>query len=163
MTPDAIAALPYRPCVGVMLINPQGLIFAGQRIDTAAPAWQMPQGGIDKGEDPQTAALRELTEEIGVTPDLVAQVAQTPDWLTYDLPPEMVPRMWKGRYRGQKQLWFLLRYLGRDDQIDIATAHPEFSSWRWIGPDAMLAAIVPFKRQIYAQVIDAFRPHLAPG
>jgi putative (di)nucleoside polyphosphate hydrolase len=161
MTPQAIAALPYRPCVGVMLINPQGLIFAAQRIDSPTPAWQMPQGGIDPGENPGTAALRELEEEISVTPDLVAPLGETQDWLRYDLPPEMVPNIWNGRYRGQKQRWFLMRYQGRDEQINLATAHPEFSEWRWIGPDEMLSAIVPFKRDLYAQVISEFRAHLA--
>ena len=161
MTPDEIAALPYRPCVGVMLINREGLIFAGQRVDMQVPAWQMPQGGIDAGEDPRAAALRELGEEIGVTPDLVEVIAKTPAPLAYDLPPELVPNIWKGRYRGQEQHWYLMRYLGRDDQIDIALPHPEFSSWRWIGADEMLEAIVPFKREIYAQVIGVFRKHLA--
>ncbi|MGL4415654.1 RNA pyrophosphohydrolase [Roseinatronobacter monicus] len=161
MTPDAIANLPYRPCVGIMLINAQGHIFAAQRLDSATPAWQMPQGGIDEGENPGAAALRELEEEISVTPDLVAPLSETRDWLAYDLPAEIVPRIWNGCYKGQKQRWFLMRYLGRDDQIDIQTAHPEFSEWRWIAADEMLDAIVPFKREIYAQVIDEFRDWLA--
>ncbi len=161
MTPDAIANLPYRPCVGIMLINAQGHIFAAQRLDSATPAWQMPQGGIDEGENPGAAALRELEEEISVTPDLVAPLSETRDWLAYDLPAEIVPRIWNGCYKGQKQRWFLMRYLGRDDQINIQTAHPEFSEWRWIAADEMLDAIVPFKREIYAQVIDEFRDWLA--
>lgn len=161
MTPEQLAALPYRPCVGVVLMNPAGLIFAGQRLDSDSPAWQMPQGGIDAGETPDTAALRELWEETGITADLVAPVAQTPDWLTYNLPPELLGKVWKGRYRGQRQMWFLMRYLGRDDQVNIATPHPEFSRWRWIGADEMVAAIVPFKRAVYEQVVGAFRSHLA--
>lgn len=161
MTPEQIAALPYRPNVGIMLINPQGLIFAAQRLDSTQPAWQMPQGGIDEGEDPRAAALRELHEEIGVPPALVQVLAETPGWLTYDLPHEIVPKMWKGRYRGQKQKWFLMRFLGQDAQIDIAQEHPEFSEWRWIDAAAMIEAIVPFKREIYQQVVAAFRPHLA--
>lgn len=152
---------PYRPCVGVMLIDPRGLVFAGQRIDSDAPAWQMPQGGIDAGEKPRAAALRELHEETGVTPDLVEFVARTPDWLTYDLPPDLMGKVWGGRYRGQKQRWYLFRFLGRDDQIRIETEHPEFAQWRWIGADEMLDAIVPFKRDVYARVIAAFRDHLA--
>ncbi len=161
MTSDQVASLPYRPCVGVMMINPAGLIFAAQRIDSPTPAWQMPQGGIDPGENPGVAALRELEEEISVTPELVAPLSETSDWLSYDLPPDMVPKIWGGRFRGQKQRWFLMRYLGRDDQINLATAHPEFSEWRWIGADEMLDAIVPFKRQTYAQVIDSFRDWLS--
>ncbi|MDD7969679.1 RNA pyrophosphohydrolase [Roseinatronobacter alkalisoli] len=161
MTPEQIARLPYRPCVGVMLINADGLIFAAQRIDSAIPAWQMPQGGIDAGEDPGAAALRELHEEISVTPDLVTPLAETRDWLAYDLPHDIVPRIWKGCYRGQKQRWFLMRFTGRDEQIDIQTEHPEFSQWRWITAQEMLAAIVPFKREIYASVIDEFRDWLA--
>lgn len=161
MTPDQIAALPYRPCVGVMLINRDGLIFAGQRIDNDTPAWQMPQGGVDAGEAPDAAALRELWEETGVTADLVSPLGQTDDWLTYDLPHDIVPRIWKGRFRGQKQLWFAFRFHGRDDQITIDSDHPEFSHWRWIAPAEMLDSIVPFKRAIYAQVIDSFRAHLA--
>ncbi len=155
------ASLPYRPCVGVVLINPQGQIFAGRRIDSDAPAWQMPQGGIDAGEKPRQAALRELWEETGVTEDLVEFVAKSPGWRTYDLPPDLLGKVWGGRFRGQKQRWFLYRFTGRDDQVNIATDHPEFSEWRWIGADEMLGAIVPFKRAVYEQVVAAFRPHLA--
>lgn len=153
--------LPYRPCVGVVLINPSGLIFAGQRIDSDSPAWQMPQGGIDAGEKPRAAALRELGEETGVGADQVDFVAKTPDWLTYDLPPELLGKVWGGKYRGQKQRWFLFRFHGSDSDIRIDTPHPEFKAWKWVQADEMLAAIVPFKRAVYGQVIDAFRGHLA--
>jgi len=163
MTPEQIAALPYRPNVGIVLINDQGLIFAAQRLDAppGVAAWQMPQGGIDEGEDARAAALRELEEETGVPPALVQVIDETPDWVVYDLPHDVVPRIWKGRYRGQKQKWFVMRYLGRDDQIDIDREHPEFSAWRWIVADEMIAAIVPFKRDVYEQVVRMFRRHLA--
>ncbi|WP_415184495.1 RNA pyrophosphohydrolase [Phaeovulum sp.] len=160
MTPDQISTLPYRPCVGVVLINPQGLIFAGQRIDSPVAAWQMPQGGIDAGEAPYDAALRELWEETGVTADLVEPVAETADWVTYDLPDELMGKVWKGRYRGQRQKWFLLRFQGADTQIRIATDHPEFASWRWIGAAEMVAAIVPFKRAVYESITAEFAPYL---
>jgi putative (di)nucleoside polyphosphate hydrolase len=153
--------LPYRPCVGVCLINAQGLIFAGKRKDSPSQAWQMPQGGIDDGEKPKQAALRELGEETGVTADLVQILDKTADWLTYDLPPELLGKVWGGKYRGQRQKWFLMRYLGGDDQNNIAANDPEFSAWKWIAADEMLAEIVPFKRDVYAQVIDAFRAQLA--
>lgn len=153
--------LPYRPCVGVVLINAQGLIFAGQRVDSPVPAWQMPQGGIDDGEKPRAAALRELWEETGVTEDLVEIIDKSPDWVTYDLPSELLGKVWGGKYRGQRQRWFLMRFLGTDDQVNIVTDHPEFERWRWIGADEMVASIVPFKRDVYAAVVAAFRPHLA--
>jgi putative (di)nucleoside polyphosphate hydrolase len=159
--PESVARLPYRPCVGVTLINPDGLIFAGQRIDSDLPAWQMPQGGVDRGETPEAAALRELGEEIGIGPERVEVLDATPGWLRYDLPADLVPRVWGGRFRGQEQRWFLMRFLGTDDEITLATAHPEFSAWRWIEADALLAGIVPFKRPIYDQVIGHFRPWLA--
>ncbi|EEX09257.1 (di)nucleoside polyphosphate hydrolase [Ruegeria lacuscaerulensis ITI-1157] len=160
MTPEQIAKLPYRPCVGLMLMNDQGKIFVGQRNDRFEDAWQMPQGGVDEGESPRDAALRELQEEIGVTPDLVEIVAETEGWLPYDLPHDIVPKIWKGRYRGQQQKWFLLRYLGRDDQIDIQTDHPEFTRWKWQDPDRLIEEIVPFKREVYERVMEAFGAHI---
>ncbi|MDO8310705.1 MAG: RNA pyrophosphohydrolase [Sideroxyarcus sp.] len=153
--------LPYRPCVGVVLINAEGLIFAGQRVDSPVPAWQMPQGGIDEGEKPRVAALRELWEETGVTEDLVEIIGKSPDWVTYDLPPELLGKVWGGKYRGQRQRWFLMRFLGQDDQVRIDTDHPEFERWRWIAADEMVASIVPFKRDVYRAVVAAFRSHLA--
>lgn len=153
--------LPYRPCVGIMLVNREGLVFAGRRLDSRADAWQMPQGGIDHDEKPRAAALRELWEETGVTPDLVEAVAKTHHWVTYDLPLELLGKVWGGKYRGQRQKWFLYRYLGRDDQIRIDTEHPEFSSWRWVDVDDLIAGIVPFKRQVYEEVVRSFRAYLA--
>ncbi|MDB5663865.1 RNA pyrophosphohydrolase [Cypionkella sp.] len=153
--------LPYRPCVGVVLINAAGLIFAGQRLDNRVPAWQMPQGGIDDGEKPRAAALRELWEETGVTAELVEFIAKTDDWVTYDLPPELLGKVWGGKYRGQRQKWFLFRYLGTDAQVNITSDHPEFSKWCWIGADELIASIVPFKRKVYEEIVAIFRPHLA--
>lgn len=160
MTPEDIARLPYRPCVGVMLLKPGAGVFVGQRLDRDQAAWQMPQGGVDKGEAPHDAALRELWEETGVTADLVEVVAETGDWLPYDLPHDLVPKIWKGRFRGQEQKWFLMRFLGEDSQVNIKTAHPEFSEWRWLPADQLVANIVPFKRAVYEQVLDRFQTHL---
>ena len=160
MTPEDIQKLPYRTCVGVMLVNQDGQVFVGQRIDTKAAAWQMPQGGIDPGEAPRDAALRELWEETGVAADLVTVEAETRDWLTYDLPHDLVPNIWNGRFRGQKQLWFLMRFHGRDDQIRIETDHPEFSEWHWLPPSELAPSIVPFKRQIYEAVLREFGDRL---
>ena len=156
------ADLPYRPCVGVVLINDAGRIFAGQRKDSASAAWQMPQGGIDEGEKPRQAAVRELWEETGVTADLIEFMGKTDDWVTYELPPELLGRVWGGKYRGQRQKWLLYRFTGRDDQVNIASEHPEFSSWKWIGAAELIASIVPFKRAVYEQVVATFRAHLAP-
>jgi len=156
MTDKEIADLPYRPCVGVVLANRAGQVFVGQRTDKSVAAWQMPQGGIDGEEEPRVAALRELREETGVPQALVRVEAETPDWLTYDLPPELIGKAWKGRYRGQKQLWFLVRFLGTDDDIDITADHQEFSAWRWMAPQEVVANIIPFKRDVYAQVMTAF-------
>ena len=160
MTVDA-TLLPYRPCVGVVMINRDGLIFTGNRKGSHIPAWQMPQGGIDDGEKPRKAALRELWEETGVTDDLVEFIAKTDDWVTYDLPAELLGKVWGGKYRGQRQKWFLFRFLGQDDQVNIATEHPEFDRWQWSRADEMIASIVPFKRAVYEEVVRQFRPHLA--
>lgn len=153
-------ALPYRPCVGIALTDGVGRLFAGQRLDSDSPAWQMPQGGIDKGEDPVSAALRELEEETGIRPDRVRFLAETPGWVTYDLPPELLGVIWGGKYRGQKQKWVLLEFLGAESEIDLQTDHPEFSAWRWVPPEELVAGIVPFKRAVYEEVVAAFRPFL---
>ena len=153
--------LPYRPCAGVMLVNRAGQVFVGQRIDSTLEAWQMPQGGIDPGEDAHTAALRELGEETGVTPEHVQLIAEAPDELFYDLPEDMIGKVWKGRWRGQRQRWFLFRFLGEDSDVDIATEHQEFRAWRWSDPADLPAMIVPFKRALYEDVLAAFAPHLA--
>ena len=150
------ANLPYRPCAGIMLANCNGLVFAGKRIDSEFDAWQMPQGGIDRDEDPLCAAQRELEEETGVVPNLVSLEATMKDWLDYDLPTELIPVLWGGRFRGQRQKWFLFRFLGDDAQIDIHTEHREFSDWRWVTTAQLLSSVVPFKRKTYRAVVDAF-------
>ncbi len=158
MSPEEIARLPYRPCVGIMLIDGGGRIFVAQRIDNPSAAWQMPQGGIDAGESPRQAALRELQEEVGT--DKAEILAESRNWWRYDLPAERVPQLWDGRYRGQEQRWFALRFLGEDADIDIETESPEFRAWRWAELAELPDIIVPFKRQIYREVIAEFG-HLA--
>lgn len=160
MTPEEIAKLPYRPCVGVMLRNNLGEVFVGQRRDSELAAWQMPQGGVDKGEDPRDAALRELWEETGIEAHLATVRAESMQWLPYELPFQLVPKLWKGRYRGQEQKWFLLDFHGTDDDINIQTEHPEFSQWRWLPVADLVANIVPFKRDVYAAVLMEFKEHL---
>ncbi len=152
MTP--YAERPYREGVGIVLVNPEGLVFVAQRIDTREPAWQMPQGGIDPGEDPRVTALRELEEEIGTAAAEI--VSESAGWLSYDLPAEIADAIWKGRYRGQRQKWFLARFTGADSDIDIATDHPEFSAWKWADFETLPALIVPFKRPLYEAVVREF-------
>lgn len=148
--------LPYRPCVGVMLLNRHGKVFVGQRIDNTAEAWQMPQGGIDDGEDPRQTALRELEEETGITASLVRVVAESDDWLSYDLPDDLIGKLWKGRYRGQRQKWFLAEFLGEDSDVRLETAHPEFRAWKWVDAADLPHMIVPFKKELYGKVLAAF-------
>lgn len=143
-----------------MLVNREGKVFVGQRLDSMLETWQMPQGGIDRGESARDTAIRELGEETGIAADKLEFVAEAPEELTYDLPPEMIGKIWKGKYRGQRQRWFLFRFLGEDSDVNIATAHPEFRAWRWADPADLPPMIVPFKRALYEQVLDAFSTHL---
>ncbi len=150
--------LPYRLGVGAVLLNAEGQVFVAQRIDTPG-AWQLPQGGIDKDEDPDIAVMRELEEEIGTSNADV--IARTEDWLAYDLPKDVRKKVWKGRYRGQKQMWYAMRFKGHDSEIDLeAHKHPEFSEWRWTDMKELPELIVPFKRDLYQDIVDAFI-HLA--
>jgi putative (di)nucleoside polyphosphate hydrolase len=153
MTPAA-PSLPYRPGVGLMLFNPAGQVWVGRRIDQQAGGWQMPQGGIDAGETPRVAALRELAEETGT--DKAEIIAESSGWMSYELPPELLGIAWQGRYRGQMQKWFALAFRGRDSDIDIKTPHAEFGAWRWLAFDQLVPLVVPFKRTLYQRVTAEF-------
>ncbi|MCW8836734.1 MAG: RNA pyrophosphohydrolase [Rhodospirillales bacterium] len=149
--------LPYRLGVGVLLLNRDGHVFTARRIDTEPEAWQMPQGGIDKDEDPRAAALRELEEETGITQAKI--IDETQDWLAYDLPKDLRKKVWKGRFRGQKQKWYVMRFTGKDEDIDLNhTGHPEFNAWKWIDIEELPRLIVPFKRPLYEALVDRFLP-----
>lgn len=152
------AHLPYRPGVGIMLLNREGKVFVAKRIDQIAEAWQMPQGGVDKGEEPRKAATRELKEEIGT--DKAEIIAESAVPYAYDLPDELVPKIWSGVYRGQQQHWYVMRFTGEDNDIDIHTDHPEFSEWKWIPVQQLPSVIVPFKRELYQSLVSEFG-HLA--
>jgi len=155
--------LPYRACVGIMLFNRDNLVWLGRRCDKANDEgagqwWQMPQGGIDEAEDPADAALRELAEETSVRSAEI--IAEAPGWFVYDLPDHLIGTAWNGRYRGQKQKWFAARFLGEDSEIDLASVgqKPEFDAWRWAPMDELVQLIVPFKRDVYEQVVAVFGP-----
>ncbi|MDE2578048.1 MAG: RNA pyrophosphohydrolase [Hyphomicrobiales bacterium] len=163
------AQLPYRPCVGVMLVARDNRVFIGRRLNKRQPEhvapgheWQMPQGGIDPGEEPYAAALRELAEETNVRS--VSLIAEAPDWYTYELPDEIISKSWRGGYRGQKQKWFALRFEGAESEIDIrdpGPGHkPEFDAWRWEDVRRLPELIIPFKRPVYENVVKAFAPLL---
>jgi putative (di)nucleoside polyphosphate hydrolase len=139
-----------------MLVNEHKKVFVGQRIDSTLEAWQMPQGGLDEGEDVEAGALRELEEETGIAASLVEILARSRQELLYDLPEDLVGKLWKGRYRGQRQIWFLMRFLGRDTDINLETAHPEFRAWKWAEPNDLPDMIVPFKRTLYQNVLGEF-------
>ncbi len=149
----------YRPCVGAMLVNGEGRVFVGQRLDNRiGDRWQMPQGGVDPGEDLEAAMLRELAEETGARAEHLEVVARLAEELFYDLPPELEGKLWGGRYRGQRQTWFLVRFTGSDEDIDLqAHAQPEFAAWKWVAPEELPGLIVPFKRAIYETVVAEFR------
>lgn len=152
---------PYRRCVGAFLVNGEGNVLVGQRADREEAAWQLPQGGIETGEKPRQAVLRELAEEIGT--DKATVIAEMPGWIAYDFPENLAGRIWKGRFRGQKQKWFALRFDGTDADIDLAASgHPEFSAWRWVPIAALPDLAVPFKRAVYEALVARFGPIAGP-
>lgn len=149
---------PYRPCVGIMLINEEGKIFGGMRIDNRAEAWQMPQGGIDHEESVRQACFREMLEEIGTAKAEILSIH--PEWLNYDIPQPLADQLWQGTYKGQRQKWVALRFTGEDIDINIHTEEPEFSNWQWMEPEKLITSAVSFKRSLYRTVIDSFNAHL---
>ena len=153
----------YRRGVGVMLISADGLVWVGRRIDNRDEAWQMPQGGLDEGEDSWAGALRELEEETGIVPGLVERIACHPEQLRYDIPDAIASRLWGGKWKGQVQDWYLARFLGQDSDIDIATRDPEFSHWQWVDPARLPDLIVPFKRDMYRAILAGFADQLNPS
>lgn len=152
--------LPYRAAAGVMLLNSHKQVFVAQRLDTTLEAWQMPQGGLDDGEEPEVGALRELAEETGIAAHLVEIIARSAGELVYDLPEDLIGKLWKGRYRGQRQSWFLMRFMGEDSDVNLATPHPEFRAWKWADPRDLPDLIVPFKRTLYENVLREFAIYL---
>lgn len=158
LSPRPEPSAGYRPCVGVMLVNRDGLVFVGQRIGLTEDAWQMPQGGVDKGEAPADAALRELKEEVGTAKARI--VAESTGWIDYDLPPEFIGKRWRGKYRGQSQKWFACLFEGEDSDIRLDTEHPEFSDWRWVELDALSGLIIAFKRDVYRAVVAELGPKI---
>ena len=162
MKANDIARLPYRKGVGAVLFNGEGKVFVARRVDTPGEAWQMPQGGIGKGESPRQAVLRELSEEIGTGKAEI--VAESAGWLAYDLPEALVGKVWRGRYRGQRQKWFALRFTGSDADIDLRRRrNPEFRDWKWTTIESLPALIVGFKRRIYEEIVADFRHLAAPA
>jgi putative (di)nucleoside polyphosphate hydrolase len=155
-----MASNRYRRGVGVMLLNREGKVFVGARIDNTDEAWQMPQGGIDEDEEPWATALRELEEETGIAPQLVERISTCPERLQYDLPEQLRGKLWGGKYVGQDQDWFLARFLGTDADVNIQTHDPEFREWKWIEPSHLPDLIVPFKRDLYRRLLSEFAAHL---
>ena len=149
-----MTVLPYRAAVGIALLDARGQVFVGQRLDSTLEAWQMPQGGIDEGETPEQAMWRELGEEVGTSAAEI--LGDSTAWLDYDLPPDLQGKLWGGRFRGQRQKWFALRFAGIDADINIATAEPEFRAWMWVPPARLLDLVVPFKRDLYRAVLSEF-------
>lgn len=155
--PDDNDKRPYRPCVGIMLLNREGAVFVGNRIDVPGDHWQMPQGGIDEGEEPVDAAFREVQEETGIDASKVEIIRQSKFWHSYDLPKPLSRKIWRGKYRGQTQCWFAMRFTGQDSDINLNTHKAEFAHWRWVSLEDLPELIVPFKRHTYQQVIAEFR------
>ena len=151
----------YRPNVGIMLINADKQVWVGARIDFASAYWQMPQGGVDAGEDMTAAMWRELYEEIGVQQQDCKILAKTPDWIYYDVPADLGNTLWGGKYKGQKQVWYALKLTAPDTVINIATEEPEFKAWKWIPAHTLVDTAVPFKRRVYQQVLDIFKQYVS--
>ena len=149
----------YRPCVGIVLIN-NGSIFAGQRLDYKSDAWQMPQGGIEENESPIRAAIRELKEETGIKKKHIKIILESKNWINYDLPKELIPKLWNGKFVGQSQKWFAMEFLGSDSDVNINTKNPEFSKWQWMTKNKLLDSIVPFKKKVYENILSQFSAKL---